>query len=137
MATTYDEALEVCRTFRKKSDNLWQKEHQLGVEAAKYNNSYVIDENLSIKENRIQVEALRDKTLAQKQQARDAKRKLDEDTAATIMAYIASEFNLNLVQARFVYARAYDDGHSSGFEEVLTDANEYGSFARDILDSQA
>ena len=135
MATNYDEALQACKTFEKKYNILWKEASRFKVESKKYDDNYIIDENLTIKENRVQVENLRKTALAQKERVQEEMHKLEEDIAATITDYIVSEFDLNLAQARLVYARAYDDGHSNGCEEVLAKASEYGEFARNILHS--
>ena len=50
-----------------------------------------------------------------------------------VLSFIESEYDLNKSQAQAVFSLAYEQGHSAGFEEVLTHVQSFGSFASDII----
>lgn len=52
-----------------------------------------------------------------------------------LVGAIRSEYRLSEKQAGIIYHKAYEEGHSGGDHEIVSYANEYGAFARDILDN--
>lgn len=46
---------------------------------------------------------------------------------------IEEEYGLNTKQAELVYSMSYDEGHSSGYNEIINYVYDFGPFAKYII----
>lgn len=94
-----------------------------------YPENYVFDENKSVKWNKEEVvrqneeikKAIKSKFDGQKQFKRDA------------IQYILSGNKLNEKQAERIYEKGWEDGHSSGYHNVMIEIEDLINFIEDII----
>jgi DNA replicative helicase MCM subunit Mcm2 (Cdc46/Mcm family) len=95
----------------------------------------IIDEEMSVRWNKEQVAKNNEgynKELVEKQKE---KNKLRDDVLQDIYAKIVDEVGYNLTneKARAIWDKAYADGHSCGFSEILIYLDEYIDLAITLL----
>ena len=130
---TIEEARDICKEYRGKYSEYWHQAEEARMEAKTYTDTFIFDENLTVKQNRLMAEEEKDRCLKEKKAAETEMRKLLATVEQAIIGYVQGEYNLNDKQAKLVFAWAYDIGHSEGYEEVLSYADDYGYFARELL----
>ena len=97
--------------------------------------TYVFDENKSVKENREMVEAYNKQVKLNLMQYHNDCAQKYQDFKNDLIAAIQNDYNFNPVQAEVIYNEAYDDGHSYGYEEVINYAGYYIDFVLKFLDA--
>lgn len=97
--------------------------------------NYVYDEEKSVKwnrEHRIELEQeYENEWKVYRYEATNAEIKFKNDLIKAIM----NEADLEEEQARIVYNKAYEDGHSEGLEEVVNKSEEYSRFVLEVINS--
>lgn len=97
--------------------------------------NYVYDEEKSVKwnrEHRIELEQeYENEWKVYRYEATNAEIKFKNDLIKSIM----NEADLEEEQARVVYNKAYEDGHSEGLEEVVNKSEEYSRFVLEVINS--
>jgi len=96
---------------------------------------FIFDENQSVVWNREQVreanEARMQAIEANRISEGDACRRFEQD----VIAALQDEFEFSEPQAILTYNRAYDWGHSTGFSEVLSRAEDLAGFLTEFTNS--
>lgn len=130
---TYEELKERIRIHKQNIHIYYQKIDEIRLQQSRY--SDVIDENKSVKWNReesarrIEKSELEIKEL--KLKISNEKQLINED----IYSYLEEEYGFNQKTIQLVFSKAYEDGHSSGYEEIISYAVDYAEFVSDILNS--
>ncbi len=89
-----------------------------------YEDTWVFDENKSVKWNREKLKEENEKVEAFNENVETKKfRGMDGFTSDLIEA-IANELNVKSEQAEVIYNHSWEEGHSSGYSEVLYNARE-------------
>lgn len=94
---------------------------------------YIFDEEQSVKWNREQVEAHNTDIKRQKDDYSSGEMKAHAFFADCLKAAITHETGLTLEKAEVIYQKAYADGHSGGYQNVIAYASELCDFVSDIL----
>lgn len=97
---------------------------------------FIFDEEKSVRWNREQAEKAREvrkeALMAKRQAEQAANRKFEED----LVAAIQEDYHLTHEQACRVYNKAYEFGHSAGFDEVIFYVVELGGLIVDTLSAK-
>ena len=99
----------------------------------RYPKDHIFDEEKSVRWNR---EKAAGETNKRQQKLADYRASVltgEDAFRSDVLSFIESEYDLNKSQARAVFSLAYEQGHSAGFEEVLTHVQSFGSLASDII----
>lgn len=103
------------------------KEHKV------FNESYVFDENKSVKWNKEEVEkynkAYYDKFDKYTKAIANIYTKVDE----AIVSYAKSKYNFNDELARFVFSKVRDDSYYSDYDEILEKLDNYAEFVKSVI----
>lgn len=129
----FEEARRICTEYLDKYSEYWHQAEKARMEAKTYTDTFIFDENLTVKQNRLMAEEEKDRCLKEKKAAETEMKKLLATVEQAIIGYVQGEYNLNDKQAKLIFDRAYDIGHSEGYEEVLSYADDYGDFAKKLL----
>lgn len=95
---------------------------------------HVFDEEQSVRWNREQAKRLNDARKRQRDDWYADQALCDARFRNDLIAAIAYEYDLNAAQSSVVFDKAYDEGHSAGYEEVCLEAHSFAGFARKILE---
>lgn len=95
--------------------------------------SYIFDENQSVKWNRKQVETHNADVKRQKEEYNSGERKTYNLFAESLKAAIAYDTGLSLEKAGIIYMKAYDDGYSDGYRSVITHASDLCDFVTELM----
>lgn len=128
---TYSQCRERIREISAQIDTLFAERRKR--QTKHYPATHVFDENKSVLWNLEEVERQNREIDEQNRSFNSKVSTLEQGVNSAILEYIQDEFGLNVDVAQIVFDKAYDDGHASGFEEVLCQANEYGYFVQRIL----
>lgn len=129
----YNMAYQVIRRCYADTNMLSKERESVMEKYPVYPKGYIFNEDESVRWNREEVQ--------RRQEAREkAQKKYDKkvqeiwgEAEKAIKDYLQSEFDLKPKVADAVYAKAREEGHSGGFFEILSKANDYGSFVEIIL----
>lgn len=96
----------------------------------------IIDENQTVVWNRAQVDKHNEARAAIMQERRQAEIAMEAKFAADAKAFAAGALQMHCPKIlSLVYDRAYEQGHSGGYAEVLSCLQDICSFVYDILDA--
>lgn len=95
--------------------------------------SYIFDENQSVKWNRKQVETHNSDVKRQKEEYNSEERKAYNLFAESLKAAIAYDTGLSLEKAEIIYTKAYDDGHCDGYRSVIIHASDLCDFVTELM----
>lgn len=98
-----------------------------------YPEDHLFDEEKSVRWNRERAAEENNKRQQKLADYRASVRAGEDAFRSDVLSFIESKYDLNKSQARAVFSLAYEQGHSAGFEEVLTCVQSFGSFASDII----
>ena len=106
---------------------------QLRPTIMKYADDYVVDENLTVKENREHVHKLNEEY--RKEAERIRKENIDKLNlfAEDVVEYIVDEYHFTEAQATAIEQKVYDDYNDSMYE-YFTSIDEVCEWIREILD---
>lgn len=133
MFFTYDCVLDIIKDVREKTEGLYAA-RRANPPAQKFDDGHIFDENQSVRWNR---EEVKKRNKAIEKEAKEFSKKLQEQQSRisfAIKQYLKDEFAFSNRIASIVFLEAYEAAHSGGHEEVLCKAQEFGSFAKKILD---
>lgn len=97
--------------------------------------TYVFDENFTVKHNRELVEAHNNEIKLLKQKARESQAELDRRLTDDVVAYIKDNYNLNEAQARMVERWTYNEKHSFMFD-YFSSIDTFAAFADDLVNCE-
>ena len=99
----------------------------------RYADNHVFDENMSVKWNREEAarrnQAYKDALRAYYAIQNENDKKFQEDLVLAIM----NDTNFSRLKAEMIYYKAYDMGHSGGYNEVVNYAMEIADFIYDFI----
>lgn len=130
---TYEELMAFIKEKNEESNRLYeerkaylQKHHMLPADT-------VLDEEKSVRWNREEV--LRRNNECREMVSSFAEKfgQCEQEIRKEIITYIQSEYALSETMANVVYSAAYEDGHSAGYEEVISFIADYANFAERII----
>lgn len=99
----------------------------------KYREGEIIDEEMSVRWNREEVERRNEKYAAKKQELVAKRRQRIDKITDEVVKYIASEVPCSEKKAQLIWDKAYDDGHACGMCEIEMYVESYIEFAQAIL----
>ena len=99
----------------------------------KYKEGTVLDENKSVKWNREQVAEAKRKRDEEVSRLQRVRNNTINEAEREIIAAIAEDVGISDDKARFIYQKAWSDGHSAGIYEVFTYIYDYIDFALAML----
>ena len=85
----------------------------------KYSENHVFDEEQSIKWNREQVQIKNQEALEYSRKYREEVNRLNTLLTEDIIKAMMIEYNINEIQAKYVYDYTYSEYHSSGINDVI------------------
>lgn len=98
--------------------------------------TYVFDENLSVKANKEMVEKHNDEIKNKKKEYKEETDRLNEEFDSDVTNAIMNDYRFSEEIAQKVFSIAYREGHSSGRYEFLNWVETFGDFASDILNTK-
>ena len=101
--------------------------------ARTYKPGHIFDEDKSVRWNREKLDEENAKYKQEQAEYHAAVQEGEDRFQNDILAYIESEYKLNNAQAKIIFSMAYQYGHSSGFYDVLTQAQTFSEFANNII----
>lgn len=101
--------------------------------ARTYKPGHIFDEDKSVRWNREKLDEENAKYKQEQAEYHAAVQEGEDRFQNDILAYIKSEYKLNNAQAKIIFSMAYQYGHSSGFYDVLTQAQTFSEFASNII----
>lgn len=121
------------RTIRGKINN---NEYRSKIEypkEKKLNENHIFDENQTVKWNRDEVNRYNESIDKQLQEYDNSEHSGNNNFQEDVIAYLIEEYGFNKEMASKVFYKAYEDGHSCGYSEVLTYAMDYGEFVDEVI----
>lgn len=99
----------------------------------KYREGTVLDENMSVKWNKEQVAEANKKREEEVSRLQRVRNSTINEVEKEIITAIAEDVGISNDKARFIYQKAWSDGHSAGIYEVFTYIYDYIDFALEML----
>lgn len=108
---------------------------QVKYPSGKFSENHIFDEDKSVRWNREEVERQNNNRLAQIKAYRESEAQGEKDFRDDVIQYLLENYRINKNQkiAERIFSKAYDDGHSGGYGEVLTHAEEIADLIEDVL----
>lgn len=120
---------------RKEISDLYAQKRKFMDETPVVPDGYIADEEKSVRWNREEV-TRRNNSRKGKIASYKAKiSKCETDIAEKIQEYIKASYNFGSTTAKIIYDAAYEEGHSAGYEEVISCAEKYADFAEQIINT--
>jgi flagellar biosynthesis/type III secretory pathway protein FliH len=94
---------------------------------------YVFDENKTVKENRLMVEKYNEDIDTKKRAYSKEEDRLSKQFENDVVEAIVSEGEFSKEAAQAIYNRAYEEGHSAGYEEVVNIADDLMQFVQEVI----
>lgn len=117
--------LNISDVYLKLVDGIYDTQGER--EKCLFNDNWVFDENKTVKWNREKLETENAKIKAYNENLRNNRTTGVEGFRKDLQEVISNELGFNQEQARVIYRHAWEEGHSSGFSEVI-------SYALDTID---
>jgi hypothetical protein len=99
----------------------------------KYREGTVLDENMSVKWNKEQVAEANRKREEEVSRLQRVRSNAINETEKEIIKAIAEDVGVDEYKAKYIFKKAWSDGHSAGIYEVFTYIYDYIDFALEML----
>ena len=96
--------------------------------------TYIFDENQSVKWNRQRVQEHNERATAIKKDYWNKMDDIDNWFNQQVRESIQNEIHVSEKVADIIFNQAYEDGHANGYHEVVLYAQRYCEFVQQILD---
>lgn len=97
--------------------------------------TYIFDENQSVKWNRQKVQEHNELAQQAKKIYRDKINEIDRWFSQQVQEAIQNEIHVSEKVASIIFNQAYEDGHANGYHEVVLYTQKYCEFIQSILNA--
>lgn len=97
--------------------------------------NHIFDEDESVKWNREEVKRKNSEIKSEKEKIKQREQNIVDKARDEIIHYLMDDYGFTEDIAAIIFKKAEEEGHSSGFCEVLSYANSFGDFAQDLFDA--
>lgn len=96
---------------------------------------FIFDENQSVKWNRQKVQERNEVAQQAKKLYRDRMNEIDRWFSKQVQEVIQNELQVSEKAASIIFNQAWEEGHSTGYQEVVHYAEQYCEFIQQILNT--
>lgn len=132
--TTYQDVLDAIKLHEVTENEIYSQLHDYKKNHPMLCKGTILDYDKSVNWNRDEVAQ---RNLVIQSQLSAYRYRLSEETCKVIgvfLDYIKDEYQFSEDLAKLIYGKAYEDGHSAGYYEVLHYINEYSEFAQKCIE---
>lgn len=132
---TYEELMKFIREKREEISSLYNERQEFFRQNPELPANAVLDEEKSVRWNREEVEHRNRSRKAKFASYMTKINRCERDIDQKIRDFVREEYGFSEAVTNIVFNEAYEAGHSGGYEEVISSAREYASFAERIIDA--
>lgn len=129
----YDKAYQVIQQCYAEANILSKERKNTLDQYPVYPAGHIFDMDKSVRWNQDEVQRRQNARKQAQKEYEEKERDIWSKAENAIKDYLSSEFGLPPKVVNAVFTKASEEGHPGGFFEILSEANDYGSFAEDVI----